>query len=141
MSLPDTIRVDRTKIDEYRRRGLWRGQTVSDDLDERAAKDPDRVTFSTSASSLTNAQLHKSANALASALWNSGVRPGAVISFQMPNWIEVPIIDKAAAMIDAIINPMPLSERESELGHILLDSGSKILFVPGGYGNWDYLET
>jgi acyl-CoA synthetase (AMP-forming)/AMP-acid ligase II len=66
------------------------------------------------------------------------LKPGDVVSFQLPNWIETAIIALAARMSGLIINPIPPIYRESELGYILADCRAKMIFVPGLFRKHDH---
>jgi acyl-CoA synthetase (AMP-forming)/AMP-acid ligase II len=67
-----------------------------------------------------------------------GLKPGDVISFQLPNWIESAIIALAARMAGLVINPIPPIYREAELGFMLKDCGAKLIFLPHVFRKHDY---
>src|SRR5262249_46378362 len=59
-----------------------------------------------------------------------GLRPGDVVSFQLPNWIEAAVIALAARRCGLVLNPVPPNYRESGVGYILQDCRAKLVFVP-----------
>ena len=87
---------------------------------------------------LTRGACRDQALRLAAWFMARGLKPGDVISFQLPNWNEVSVIALAARMCGLVINPIPPIYRESELAYILADCGSKLIFVPGKFRKCDH---
>src|SRR4051794_30900582 len=81
------IRFDEDTAQDYRLRGIWRYRTIADDARAMAQSAPNRVCLRDSLRTVTYAGILREAEALASGLWHMGLRPGQVISFQLPNWI------------------------------------------------------
>src|SRR5262249_20658088 len=67
---------------------------------------------------------------LAAFFRSRGLRPGDVVSFQLPNWTEAAIIALATRRCGLVLNPVPPNYREAELAYMLADCGAKLLFVP-----------
>jgi len=104
-----------------------------------AARDtPEAIAFIDGDRQLSFAAVLDEARSLASALWNLGLRPGDVLSFQLPNWAETAVINLAAALGGYVCNPIVPIYRESELLAILGDCRSRVLFVPGVWRGFDY---
>lgn len=122
----------------WRAEGHWTEPTLRDMARELTAKDPDKVMLIEGESRLSRRECYEGALRLAAWFLARGLKPGDVISFQLPNWVEASVIALAARMTGLVINPIPPIYRESELGHILADCGSKLIFVPGLFRKCDH---
>jgi acyl-coenzyme A synthetase/AMP-(fatty) acid ligase len=132
------VRWDEGRASEFVRSGAWGNMTVADHLAARLAVAPDRVAVIEGERSFTLRDLERDATRLARALVARGFRPGDTISFQLPNWHEAVVIGLAASMAGLVLGPITPIYRDAELGFMLRDSRSKLLFVPGRYRNFDY---
>jgi len=103
-----------------------------------ARETPDGIAFIDGERSLRYAEILDEAQCLAAALWNHGLRPGEVLSFQLPNWAEAAVINLAACLGGYVCNPIVPIYREAELAAILADCRSRVLFVPGVWRDVDY---
>ncbi|HEX7537608.1 MAG TPA: AMP-binding protein [Dermatophilaceae bacterium] len=81
-----------------------------------AALAPDKVAFIDPRHQVSHAELQRQVDRCALGLLELGVRPGDVVSFQLPNWIEWIVVPNAATRIGAISNPLIPIYRERELG-------------------------
>jgi len=120
-------------IEKYRAAGLWRNATLADDAERAAAETPDLVLWREGERSLTAAEALAQAKTLAGHLMELGVKPGDVVSFQLPNWLEAVVINLACIFTGAVINPVVPIYRGQELRSILTDSGSKVIFIPAQF--------
>jgi acyl-CoA synthetase (AMP-forming)/AMP-acid ligase II len=84
------------------------------------------------------AELLADAERLAAALWAFGLRPGDVISFQLPNWHEAAVINLATCMGGWVCNPVVPIYRDAEVAMMLADCRSRVWFVPGEWRRFDY---
>ena len=84
------------------------------------------------------AALAAAAGRLAGGLAARGVRAGDVVAFQLPNWTETLVVFLAAARLGAVANPVLPIYRRRELGFILAEAGSRVLFIPGRYRDCDH---
>lgn len=75
---------------------------------------------------------------LAGALAAKGLKRGDVVSFQLPNWYEAILVDIACAYGGFVCNPIVPIYRGAEVDFIIKDSGSRILFIPEHFRNFDY---
>ena len=73
-----------------------------------------------------------------SGLLELGVRPGDVVSFQLPNWIEFLVLHYAATRIGAINNPLIPIYRDREVGFMVGLAQSKVIVVPREFRGFDY---
>ncbi|MFF3571815.1 AMP-binding protein [Nocardia jiangxiensis] len=126
------------QIDRYTRAGFWRDRVITDYLDEAAADAPDKLAFVDSQRRITYAQLRSEVDRCALGLLELGVRPGDVVSFQLPNRIEWIVTHFAATRIGAISNPLIPIYREREVGFMVAMAKSKVLVVPAEFRGYDY---
>jgi cyclohexanecarboxylate-CoA ligase len=75
---------------------------------------------------------------LAGHLGARGVRPGDVVSWQLPNWWEAAIVHHAALRIGAIPNPLNQIFRARELRFVLAEAQPRVLVVPLSFRSFDY---
>jgi non-ribosomal peptide synthetase component E (peptide arylation enzyme) len=124
----------------YRAAGFWSAtETLPLLLAAHAQRVPDRLAVVDDQDrSLTYAQLHASATALAAAMSVRGVRGGDVVGVQLPNRVEAAVAAAAAERLGAIVCPLVPPYRHSELAHIIGKTSMAILFIPGTYRGFDY---
>jgi acyl-CoA synthetase len=134
------VRLDPERTQALRAAGVWRNRTLADDARDYAAAAPDRICIRDGRREISYAQILSEARGLAAGLWGLGVRPGDVVSFQLPNWIEAAVIDLAAALLGAIVNPIVPIYREFETTAIIRDCKAKVLFVTDILRNFDHLK-
>lgn len=122
----------------YLREGYWDGLTLVDHARRTLAEDPDRVYQIEGDASMTRGEVWDKSLRVAGYFLERRLKPGDVISFQLPNWMETGVIALAARMTGLVINPIPPIYRESELSYILADCNSKLIFVPGTFRKHDH---
>ncbi|GLY68811.1 AMP-binding protein [Amycolatopsis taiwanensis] len=118
--------------------GYWVNRTITDHLDEVAAATPGKTAFVDSRRSVTYAELKQEVDRCALGFLELGVRPGDVVSFQLPNWIEWIVVHYAASRIGAISNPLIPIYREREVGFMVGLAKSKVLVVPQEFRGFDH---
>jgi len=124
------LRSDPQREAAWRRAGAWRNDTLATVAPAAVADDPDQVLLVDGDRRLTASNLWAQARALAGVLHARGLRPGQVVSFQLPNWHEAAVINTAASLLGLVVNPLVPIYREAELRFMLADCRSRILFVP-----------
>jgi acyl-CoA synthetase (AMP-forming)/AMP-acid ligase II len=124
----------------WRGTGYWEDTTLAELTERLAAEAGDRVMIIEGERSFTIAEIRDEARRLANALLARRLRPGAVISYQIPNWYEGSVINLAACMIGAVINPLVPIYRDNELSFMLDDVKARMVFVPRHFRNCDYAE-
>jgi acyl-CoA synthetase (AMP-forming)/AMP-acid ligase II len=135
------VRRSNAVAERYRAAGYWRDTTLVD-VARAAVRDvPEHVLLIEGDSRLVRADAWNRALSLAAFFLARGLKAGDVISLQLPNWSETAIIALAARMLGLVINPIPPIYRESELGYILKDCCSKLIFVPHVFRKHDYRAT
>lgn len=118
--------------------GVWRGRTIADDARDAAAETPDMVCLCDGMREATYREVLAEAQALAAGLAARGLRPGQVVAFQLPNWIEAAVVNIASALLGLVVNPIVPIYREKEVAEIVSDCGAKVLFVPAVWRNFDH---
>lgn len=118
--------------------GVWCNKTLADLALGLTAHAPDTLMFANVAPQATRGWVLEQAQALAASLADLGLRPGDVISFQTPNWIEAAVINLAASLSGLIINPIVPIYRDKEVGMMLADCRAKAFFVCAQFRNYDY---
>jgi acyl-CoA synthetase (AMP-forming)/AMP-acid ligase II len=122
----------------YLAEGHWTSTTLVDAARAAMAADPDHLLLIDGDRRVTRREAWEHSLRLANFFLARGLKPGDVVSFQLPNWAETAVIALAARMTGLVINPIPPIYRESELAYILSDCGSKLIFVPGTFRKHDY---
>ncbi|MGE0729376.1 MAG: AMP-binding protein [Acidimicrobiia bacterium] len=129
----------------YRRQGWWRDRTYLDDFDDAVRARPDKVAIvchradaPDHVETLSYRRLDRYVRRFAAALVELGVRPGQVVSVQLPNTWTFAALALACGRIGAIINPLVPIFRERELGFILGRTESPVVIVPGTFRGYDH---
>lgn len=133
----DTILTDE-QIKKYTEQGYWIGKTITDYLDDAAARTPDKAAFVDARGEISYRELKQQVDRCALGLLELGVQAGDVVSFQLPNWIEWIVLHYAASRIGAISNPLIPIYREREVGFMVGLAKSKVIVVPAEFRNFDY---
>jgi acyl-CoA synthetase (AMP-forming)/AMP-acid ligase II len=136
-----TIRLPQTlpaHLCRYAGGDYWANRTLGDCARERAEQEPDTVAFLGDPAAPTYAGLLADGEALARALLDLGLRPGDIISFQTPNWIEAAVINLAASLGGFVINPIVHIYRDAEVQQMLGDCLARAFFVAETFRSIDY---
>ena len=133
-----SVRRSAEAAHRYREGGWWTDETLPTIARARTAEDPSRVLLIEGERRLTRGQAWDEARRLSTFLIARGLKPGDVISLQLPNWVEAAVIALAARMCGLVINPIPPIYRDAELSYILNDCGSKLIFLPQSFRGFDY---
>jgi acyl-CoA synthetase (AMP-forming)/AMP-acid ligase II len=122
----------------YRAAGYWRDETLADVARRACREAPDRLLLIEGDRRLTRAEAWDAAWRLAAFFLSRGLKPGDVVSFQLPNWTEAAVIALAVRRCGLVLNPIPPTYRESEVGYILQDCRAKLVFVPQVFRKHDH---
>ncbi|WP_349609749.1 AMP-binding protein [Cupriavidus sp. DF5525] len=133
-------RLDAQVVQRYTDSGSWSGVTLRHCAVARACESPDRVAVIDGSVELSFRQLFERGVRLALALRRRGMRPGDVISFQLPNWHETMIINLAATIGGYVCNPIVPIYRDAEVSFILKHSRTRVLFIPQAFRSINYVE-
>jgi cyclohexanecarboxylate-CoA ligase len=124
--------------------GAWPQPSLSALLDTRVRTDPDRPYLieglREGGRTFTFRDVARRADRLAVALARLGVRPGEVVSWQLPNWMESAALAIAIDRLGAVSNPILTIYRERELGFVCRQAASRVLVVPGTLRGVDHRE-
>ena len=124
--------------------GEWPGGSFSSLLDARAADAGDRVYWiacsRTGERTYTFGDLKRRADRMAVALTTLGIRPGDVVSYQIPNWFEAVALACAVDRVGAVHNPIITIYREREVGFACRQARARVLVVPGVVRGFDHRE-
>lgn len=126
--------------EKYRSSGQWLDRTVFSVLDEKATAHPDREVFADARVRLTYGELRDRVERCAAYLRKIGINEGDVVTIQLPNRVEFPIVFFALELIGAIANTVNPDFRSRELDYILKFSGSRALVCAREFHGFDYLE-
>jgi len=75
-------------------------------------------------------RLRDEAEAAAAGLFALGIRPGDVVSWQLPTVLEAPVMIAACARLGVVQNPLIPLLREREIRHIARQLATRLLVVP-----------
>ena len=134
------LRWDDARAAEAYAQGWWSRATLGDALARAAHETPGRVVVEDGARQLDCAALFRNARALATAMLEF-CAPGSVISMMLPNWAEAAIVYHAATLAGMVVHPILPSMGEREVGFMLDDAQSRMVFVPRAFRGRDYLAT
>jgi acyl-CoA synthetase len=128
----------------YRAEGYWHDDTLGGFLDGVAKERPDqrlRIWSRTHPYDGTVADLHERARHVAGYLAGSGIGPGDVVSYQIPNHVEAVAGFWAIALTGAVAVPVVHFYGPKELGYILGHAGVRAHLTAARWGHLDYLDT
>ncbi|TCK21121.1 AMP-binding protein [Pseudonocardia endophytica] len=131
-------RYDDASIEEFRRRGWWKGGSAAALLDRWADETPTRRFVSDGVVELDYASVRERARGLGAALLRAGVRPGDRVAMQLPNWAEFVVGYLAVARIGAVLVPIMTVYRKTEVGHVLRNSGAVAAITTGEFRGFDH---
>lgn len=123
----------------YRAAGWWTDKTFFDFIEERAATHSEREVFADARRRISYGALRDEVMRCAELFRRIGIRPGDVVTVQLPNWIEFAVAFFALELIGAIANKVNPDFRFRELDYILKFSGSRAYVFPAQFKGFDYL--
>ena len=123
----------------YRAKGWWKDQRFSDIVAARARATPEREAISDARRRITYGQLWAEVKRFAEFLRRQGVRRGDVVTLQLPNRIEFPVVFFSLELIGAVANKISADFRAVEVEYILKFSKSKAYVCAREFKGFDYL--
>ena len=108
-------------------------------LERRARLHPDREALSDAKSRITYGGLKDKVERCAEFLRRIGIKRGDVVTIQLPNRIDFPIVFFALELIGAVANKVNPDFRARELEYILKFSNSRAYVGPREFKNFDYI--
>jgi cyclohexanecarboxylate-CoA ligase len=139
----DPILSDRRR-QRMRAAGFWSDQTLLDVFLKTVRDDPARLAVTAYETTigrrtiLTYEQLHQSADRVAANLLRLGVKPGEVVSFQLPNWWQFVVLHIALLQIGAVTNPVMPIFRDREVEFMLSLAETRVMIVPQSFRDFDH---
>jgi fatty-acyl-CoA synthase len=113
---------------------------LADAFDAAVRRGPDRPLLITGARSLTYAEVDREAAALAAAMADAGLGPGARIASILPNRPEAVITLLAVARLGATLVPCNPALTPHELGHLLRQAQVSMVVAGSPIGGRDLLD-
>ena len=108
-------------------------------IERRAEATPDgRFAVDQTGRATTFAEYLAACERAAAGLQGLGVSDGAVVSWQLPTWIESMVLVGALARLSALQNPILPILREREVGFIVRQARSELLVVPSEFRGFDF---
>jgi non-ribosomal peptide synthetase component E (peptide arylation enzyme) len=127
-------------IEEYRAKGWWKDQTFAEILERRAREHPDREAMVDGRRRITYGQLWAEVKRFAEFLRRQGVRRGDVVTLQLPNRIEFPVVFFSLELIGAVANKISADFRALEVEYILKFSESRVYVSASAFKGFEYLS-
>jgi cyclohexanecarboxylate-CoA ligase len=124
----------------------WPDRTLLDYLDAGVAADPDatvvvgHVHVTGSRHSLSRAELADRAGRIAAGLLDLGVRPGQVVSAQLPNWWQLLALHLGCLRVGAVTNALMPIFRARELEFMLGLAESVVFVLPEEFNGFDHAD-
>jgi len=126
-------------IEHYRAKGWWKDQTFSEILEQRARDMPEREALCDARRRVTYGNLWREVKRFAEFLRRQGVQRGDVVTLQLPNRIEFPVVFFSLELIGAVANKISADFRAVEVEYILRFSKSKAYVCAAQFKGFDYL--
>jgi acyl-CoA synthetase (AMP-forming)/AMP-acid ligase II len=126
-------------VARWRAEGWWNDRTFSEILQQRARDTPQREAISDARRRITYGQLWAEVRRFAEFLRRPGVQRGDVVTLQLPNRIEFPVVFYSLELIGAVANKISADFRGMEVDYILRFSKSKAYVCAREFKGFDYL--
>lgn len=126
-------------IERYRNNGWWKDQTFSQILEQRARDTPDREALVDARRRVTYGALWREVKRFAEFMRRQGVSRGDVVTLQLPNRIEFPVVFYSLELIGAVANKISADFRALEVEYILRFSKSRAYVCAREFKGFDYL--
>jgi acyl-CoA synthetase (AMP-forming)/AMP-acid ligase II len=126
-------------IAAWRTRGWWKDQTFAEILERRARETPDREALCDARRRISYGGLWAEVRRFAEFLRRQGVERGDVVTLQLPNRIEFPVVFYSLELIGAVANKISADFRAMEVEYILRFSKSKAYVCASQFKGFDYL--
>jgi len=120
--------------------GKWAGVTLFQQAAYQARTRGTATAIVDGSNSRTFDEIMQESQILAAWFCQFGLVPGEVISFQLPNWSETIVINLAASICGLVVNPIVPIYRDAEVGYILRNSRTRLLFICETFRTTDYVK-
>ena len=142
--LASGMMLDSRRLEREARSGFWCDKVLTDCFNETLKTRPGElalVTYRTDSGSeirLSFAELNQRIELVTANLIRLGVKPGDVVSYQLPNGWEFVALLLACIRVGAVSNPLMPIFRYREMEFMVGRAGSKLLIVPRVFRNFDH---
>jgi acyl-CoA synthetase (AMP-forming)/AMP-acid ligase II len=127
--------------DAYVGAGDWDAATLPGRVAAHAAATPDAcAVVDEHGAELSYADLWARATRVAGFLVDEGIGDGAVVSVQLPNWLDTAVVALGVLASGAVINPLLPNYRARELAHVFTTARPRAVFTPTTYRGFDHEE-
>lgn len=126
------------KTREYREKGYWRDDRLDQLVEHWATERLDAVAIVDGRGRWTYAELWDNARRLAGALDASGVAPGDVVAYQLPNWRESIALAIACSRLGAVFSSIAPIFRERDLRQMLALAEPKVFITCDRFRGFDH---
>jgi non-ribosomal peptide synthetase component E (peptide arylation enzyme) len=140
MMIEASKRPPQNLVDEYMLQGWWGKNTFADIVERRARLHPDRIAFVDAHRGLSYGELWSQVRRFAEFLRRRGIRAGDVVTLQLPNRVEFPIVFFALELVGAIANKISSDLRAVEVDYILRFSKSAAYVCARSFRDFDFVE-
>ena len=125
---------------QYVERGSWSNETFFTLLERQAARFASREAFADARGRISYGELRERIERCAAFLRRAGIGRGDVVTVQLPNRIDFPVVFFALELIGAVANKVNPDFRVRELEYIVNFSGSRGYVFPREFKGFDYGE-
>ena len=123
----------------WRSVGLWSDETFASVLARQVRTMPDREAVTDGTRRLSYLELADAIDRMAARLRTLGVAKGDVVTIQLPNWIEFPIVFFALERLGAVAVTVSVDFRSRELDYIMRFADAKMFVCCAQFRNFDHL--
>lgn len=123
----------------WRSAGLWSDETFASVLARQVRTMPDREAVSDGTRRLSYRELAEAIDRMAARLRALGVAQGDVVTIQLPNWVEFPIVFFALERLGAVAVPVSVDFRGRELEYIMRFAEAKMFVCCAQFRNFNHL--
>jgi cyclohexanecarboxylate-CoA ligase/acyl-CoA synthetase len=127
-------------LERFREAGWWQDGSLAASLDRWADECPDRRFVSDGVVELDYAGARARAYRFGLRLRELGVQSGDRVAVQLPNWAEFVVSYLAIARIGAVMVPIMMVYRHTEVAHVLRNSGAVAVVTTGQFRSFDHAD-
>lgn len=124
----------------FRAQGYWGEQRLCHQVDEAAARTPGRAAVVDRGGATSYAELQRLSHIVAAGLVRLGVGPGDVVSWQLPNRLEVVVLMAACSRIGAVFNSVAPIFREHEVSTMLALGAPKVVVTVESFRDFGHAK-
>ena len=103
-----------------------------------SARPSDLLLLSRQGGECTVGEFRDRALVMAAGFADLGVRPGDVVSWELPTWIDTVVLAAALSRLGAVQNPIIHIYRDREVGFCVRQTGSSLLVTPDVFAGHDF---